>query len=879
MRRGLPGIIIVGLLAGCQPARGAAAWHFDFASALLGFAFAWVLVYFMYRNRAMLGGVRDQLVDRTRQLRDDLTSGADRRYRRELGQRAAVLRVGTWTVPLETVYVEPYFKAPLPEPNPFAPLDQTLDWVEWAWPDVRRILPGLPGRLLNPHQVVAGTSRVAIAGEPGAGKSTLLAYLVMVATGTATHANFEFDGEPLPLWAHLADLLEEAGHVEEDPAAALIEAAAQHAGAISGQRLPPLARRRLAEGRCLVLIDGLDELVPTERTVAIAWLERFIKRYGDNRIVVTAPAAGLRSLRALDFIELTFEPWGPRTLQRVAERWASAARARAPRDQEPAAGEDAEAEPARLRVPSWMETPLDVVLWQFLEANRAQTPANRCELYKLAVGVALWTPEKLPTPAPRKSSQSATPFSSLAYLPVASGEDFLAGAAYDSLSSRRSALPWSELELRISDVLAQHEVAGHHDLELLLERLIRFSGLLAQGTHRRVSLVHPVLRDYLAARHVAAFGDAGLLKQMRDDPAWTGALRFYAGLAGPQLGPLVGELLSVRGDVLQDQVFRVAGWAGMAPATGVAWRGAVMAAVARLMLAPGEAPCLRERAAAALVATRDPGVSLLLKRAMVAPEERLRVLAVLGLGALREQAPSDAVSLLVARLGDESPAVRLATAQALSYLETDKAIEELMHVMLTADDILRRIAAESLGAMGGEGHRVLQEGIGDKDYLVRRAAAYGLFIPAAAGHEWATELLQQTEREDTEWFARSAATEGLQRLTDLLTRQQLKLPRVDDIAWLVHWAAQKGQGAGTGEAALQALGLALLDPDARVRAAGAISLAQLAEPTAEEPLRRLAADDPEMDVRQAAVIALAVIRRNAPASAIGAPGPQAPSTG
>jgi predicted NACHT family NTPase len=44
---------------------------------------------------------------------------------------------------------------------------------------------------------------------------------------------------------------------------------------------------RLAAGRALLLVDGVDELEPTRRKEAEAWLKQLVATYPDARYVVT----------------------------------------------------------------------------------------------------------------------------------------------------------------------------------------------------------------------------------------------------------------------------------------------------------------------------------------------------------------------------------------------------------------------------------------------------------------------------------------------------------------------------------------------------------------------------------------------------------------
>jgi hypothetical protein len=244
----------------------------------------------------------------------------------------------------------------------------------------------------------------------------------------------------------------------------------------------------------------------------------------------------------------------------------------------------------------------------------------------------------------------------------------------------------------------------------------------------------------------------------------------------------------------------------MAPAN-VPWRGPVMASVARQMLQPTELPAMRERACAALVASHDPGVGLLLKRAIAAPEEQLRRLAALGLGALREVAPAESVALLGARLSDESPVVRLAAAHALAAIGSNDAVDALVHALLEGDDDLRRAAAEGLGANPGEGQRssrkasptatISSAGPPPTGCSARPPSRVG--HPAAAGRR-----------------ARDTGGSCVGRDRSLQRRPALHAAPVRhaarrSLAWLIQWPRRAR--VGTGAAALKALGAALIDDE------------------------------------------------------------------
>jgi hypothetical protein len=224
------------------------------ASFLLGSAVTWVLVFAIYRNRVCWPSARHAHRARL-QFREDLTAGADRRYRRELAARANVARAGAWVVPLETVFVEPFLQARVPEPNPYGPPDTATDWVGWAWPKVRRILPGGPGRRLRVTRCSARRMRPRRAGRG----ATLLLSSLVVPRGDARES---FSKSPAAVGALVDMLMARMGTTGAG--------ADRRRGqpARSAAALPGLARRRLNDGRCPVLLDGPDELLPVESQVA-----------------------------------------------------------------------------------------------------------------------------------------------------------------------------------------------------------------------------------------------------------------------------------------------------------------------------------------------------------------------------------------------------------------------------------------------------------------------------------------------------------------------------------------------------------------------------------------------------------------------------------
>jgi HEAT repeat protein len=197
--------------------------------------------------------------------------------------------------------------------------------------------------------------------------------------------------------------------------------------------------------------------------------------------------------------------------------------------------------------------------------------------------------------------------------------------------------------------------------------------------------------------------------------------------------------------------------------------------------------------------------------------------------------------------------VRQAVVRGLALLGTDAATRWLARMVIEADEMISMAAAEALAECGEEGADFLREAIESEDTVVRRGAVYGL---ARLGER---DLLEKASRDDDQWIVRSAALSAVEELD----RQQkthgiAPPPEIDQLPWLITWAAGRGEGVGLGEAARPMLWRALTEGDASTRVAAAQVLAQIGQLDDIKPLRAaLATPDPE--VVDAALVALAEI--------------------
>jgi HEAT repeat protein len=288
-----------------------------------------------------------------------------------------------------------------------------------------------------------------------------------------------------------------------------------------------------------------------------------------------------------------------------------------------------------------------------------------------------------------------------------------------------------------------------------------------------------------------------------------------------------------------------------------------MEGLVKPLLSPTTPESLRDALLRVVVSTRDKGLNFLFKQALGRPEQALRRLGLRGFGLMRREADVAHVAPLV---NDADPSVRAEALRALGAIGRQAAIDVLAQALLDLDDDSRRVAAESLAECGIAGWELLKEGASltdDKgaDVMgVRRAVTFGL---ARVGEGWARDLLVKMERDDRQWFVRSAAIDALHlRSEEHGEGEAIDLTPLDrdNLGWLVQWTAQKGQPVGIGQPAAQALQRALEEPDVSVRLAAVYTYAHLGDADIIPELRKRLRDVDSL-VRDAAFRALEEIAR------------------
>jgi hypothetical protein len=386
-------------------------------------------------------------------------------------------------------------------------------------------------------ELLGQRSRVVLAliGQPGSGKSTLLAH---AARGSAQRAAPWRPGRKhVPI---LLALREHAPSIVTDPGISLPDVVRNAVNGGAGREPHGWWESRLDRGRCLVMLDGLDEVARADDRLAVAeWVERQIAAHPGNDFVVTSRSHGLPGPLAAQADVFAVRAFTADQVQLFLDRWYLAAERHATggsgRSERRAVQMRARESAARLTVllgqhPALRDlavNPLLLTMIATAHRYRGALPGGRAELYGEIChvllsrrGLAKDLPELLPWPAKQA---------------------LLATVAYQMMRDHVSSLPAG----RILEILGPQlerfppSVTG----DVFLDDISR-NGLLIEASPGWYSFTHLTFQEYLAARHVTAAPDLvhGLAGNV-SDPWWHETILLYAATA--DASPIVRACLDV----------------------------------------------------------------------------------------------------------------------------------------------------------------------------------------------------------------------------------------------------------------------------------------------------------------------------------------------
>jgi hypothetical protein len=350
---------------------------------------------------------------------------------------------------------------------------------------------GLPGRRSLDDLIGRGKPAVlAVVGGPGSGKTTLLRHAALQACRRGRGRGGQRD---IPVLLYLRD---HAMVILDNPAVSVAGLLRAGLGDVGADEPPGWLEHKLREGRCLVLLDGLDEVARQgDRIKVSAWAEGQIRQYPGNDFVVSSRPKGYQSapVEGAGVVEVCGLTDGQ--VEAFIRSWYLAAERYSLGTNGPEATihatEEADDLLRRLEEAPALEdlaaNPLLLTMTANVHRWRGALPGSRAKLYEEICEVMLWR------------RQEAKKLAGQAEIAGDKKKAVLARLAYTMMQRRLSDLTRIDVIHLIRPALARVSRGASPD-EFLAE--VSSNGLLAERETGQYAFAHQTFQEYLAAEHI-----------------------------------------------------------------------------------------------------------------------------------------------------------------------------------------------------------------------------------------------------------------------------------------------------------------------------------------------------------------------------------------
>jgi len=365
---------------------------------------------------------------------------------------------------------------------------------------------------------------LAVVGGPGSGKTTLLRH---AARQACSHRRSRRRARgrhvrDVPVLLYLRD---HAAAILADPGVSVAALLRSGLGDVGREEPPQWLEQKLREGRCLVLLDGLDEVARHgDRGKVSAWAERQIRQYPGNDFVISSRPQGYRSAPVEGAAVVQVCGLTPGQMEEFVGGWYLAVE----RHSLGTAGSEAEARASKgaadlLRrleetpaLYDFAANPLLLTMTANVHRYRGALPGSRVKLYEEICDVMLWR------------RQEAKQLAGQAEMAGDKKKAVLARLAYMMMRHRVSDLPRADVTSLIGPALVRVS-CGTSPGDFLAD--VSSNGLLAERETGQYAFVHQTFQEYLAAEHIRDGRLSAELAATVSDDWWSETTLLFAAMS------------------------------------------------------------------------------------------------------------------------------------------------------------------------------------------------------------------------------------------------------------------------------------------------------------------------------------------------------------
>ncbi len=770
--------------------------YIDAISFIAGFLAASLFWWIFSKVKRSIPQLRANLQQRAEAARERNREGISIYIREETLRRAQNAHLTRQIFPLDDILIQPRLLAPpgyaVRAPDEMGKEEGIAGQTVPYMPDWPELCAPYAVPTLTLAEALSEGSNIAVIGQPGSGKTIMLAHLAALIARKDPAAG-AFTGY-IPIFFHALDLDLTAPTDGQNPIDVFTKLVSGQVPVLLQPRLPKYLQEICSTGDVLLLIDGLDEMMPGQVDHVIAYLKRLWLDFPRLRMVVSASTGYIDSAGELGLFPLGIAAWNSRDTRSFIRNWGERWSEKIMPEASKRAGVDL-IEPEL--VSDWLEsepvylTPLEWTLkiWAVYSGDLSGPSAPAAiQSYIDRLNQNSIPLEALHGLAWRLYCENQT---CLNYEQV---DQFF--SAYDTAInaelSEAEAAENPEKSKKTPGKKSQKISSGSRATQVLAAR-----GLLVEHSNGQVRFAHPVIGGFLASFAAEAQG----LRPLQHPQADLHSVTLHYMAAQNKLTPWLKEMLKLDEGPLYQNLLTICRWLKDTP-RNAEWRTPVMRRLVALTQNEAVPAGVRERIIAAFYTFNDNNVPLLFKQMLVSGSPVIRQMSALGIGASQDlKSLKDLLGLFT----DPSQDVRFAACLAIGAIDNQVAFNALVEVFKSGEEDLQQVAAESL-ARTARGQEVLKEAVTDTNLMVRRAAIYGL---AQVSEDWPQAILEQVSIEDGQWVIRSAANQVLDMMRSHKAGIPKPLPATHESPWLITFASRQGEGISPGQDVTEKLLLAL----------------------------------------------------------------------
>jgi hypothetical protein len=328
----------------------------------------------------------------------------------------------------------------------------------------------------------------------------------------------ELNFKKIPILLFLRDHVRE---IQENPSTLLPEVIDRIVARLDVPTVPNWFSNQLKAGRCLVLLDGLDEVAdPSARHNMVRWLEQQIHIYPDNAFIITSRPHGYKENTITGVSVLEVMPFNREQIDNFVRKWylANEITSHLTDDAGVRMVAKSGADDLLLRLektPTLMElavNPLLLTMIATVHRFRSALPGRRVELYKEICEVFLG----------KRQESKGIPLDMV----PAQKQFVLQSLAYEMMRGNIREIRQVDVLQVIKEPLTM--VAPKLAPDLFLKSIEQQSGLLLERELGIYSFAHKTFQEYLAAMYIL---DKNLESELYDkvnDDWWHEVIKLYS---------------------------------------------------------------------------------------------------------------------------------------------------------------------------------------------------------------------------------------------------------------------------------------------------------------------------------------------------------------